>query len=419
MKRGLLLGAGFSYNLGMPLAKKFSEYLYSFLTEERLREIAFGLCAANPYGADRPLDRAAMSAFCDCFEKQRACFHYEGFLSAVEDMPLETQAQRDARSCFLGKIKELIEESFFLCQTGSAAAFLLFSPLYHPLFRDLKEEMWVLSLNHDLAVEMLCIQLGIPVCFGASEQLTFPLRNEEGAPRIQLDAADNRAVSLAQLDFAEGRPAVNLLKIHGGLNEFFYQDRKRRLYLPVENCGNPLDYIAAVGTVMHDMHYCINGVPVRIQGEYAVCGPEGEWEFLQPSVLSGGHKYSLPIQPRVGEEKISLMSEVLDRLEELVICGYSFCDRHINDRICRAMHRNDAMKIWIVDPGLREMPDCLRPFDYGMRVRRVAAEAPDWIHYETTGTWRRQAAQLHEAERQILAMSEQKIAEIFAGKARG
>ena len=63
-----------------------------------------------------------MSAFCDCFEKQRACFHYEGFLSAVEDMPLETQAQRDARSCFLGKIKELIEESFFLCQTGSAAA---------------------------------------------------------------------------------------------------------------------------------------------------------------------------------------------------------------------------------------------------------------------------------------------------------
>ena len=59
-KIGLLLGAGFSYDLGMPLAQELTEVLLKPITPRTAGELARAMTRARPYGADRPLNEPAL-----------------------------------------------------------------------------------------------------------------------------------------------------------------------------------------------------------------------------------------------------------------------------------------------------------------------------------------------------------------------
>lgn len=60
MKRALLVGAGFSYDLGMPLSSELTEVFLGMFTEKNTARLVSLLAAQEPFGGDRPVNRKAI-----------------------------------------------------------------------------------------------------------------------------------------------------------------------------------------------------------------------------------------------------------------------------------------------------------------------------------------------------------------------
>ena len=61
MKKGLLLGAGFSYDFGMPLGKDMTDIFLALFDWWQVKKLIFLLSLKEPYGKDRPINRKAIS----------------------------------------------------------------------------------------------------------------------------------------------------------------------------------------------------------------------------------------------------------------------------------------------------------------------------------------------------------------------
>lgn len=262
------------------------------------------------------------------------------------------------------------------------------SDLYSWLLKEYSQnELWVLSLNHDVNIELICIENKVPFTFGVKEEIQFPINNMEISNKISFLMHDRFKMNLNDMNFYKDEKGINILKIHGGLNEFSFDDDKKVLFIDMKRCDTPIDYLKKIDAVMHEMKYFIDGNPVRSGNEIAISDNNKKMQFLRPSILSGGYKYSITLNPKDGEEKIQLFSEVLNDVKELTIFGYGFGDRHINDRLYNAMLINNKLKIVIVDPYIESIPENLKPFDYNMRIRLARCTAAQWIGYLKDGTW--------------------------------
>jgi hypothetical protein len=60
MKNGLLLGAGFSYDLGMPLTVELTEVFLNVFTDDIVEQMAKAMSLQQPYSKDRPIDPKAI-----------------------------------------------------------------------------------------------------------------------------------------------------------------------------------------------------------------------------------------------------------------------------------------------------------------------------------------------------------------------
>lgn len=57
MKKGLLLGAGFSYDLGMPLASELTAVFLGMFPKRRAERFGEMLAQKNPYSENRPINK--------------------------------------------------------------------------------------------------------------------------------------------------------------------------------------------------------------------------------------------------------------------------------------------------------------------------------------------------------------------------
>ncbi|PSL40835.1 hypothetical protein B0H94_12230 [Salsuginibacillus halophilus] len=70
-KKGLLLGAGFSYDFGMPLVKDVTEKFFEILNPTRIDEYQMVWKGANPYGSDYPIDSQAVDDIVNILKKHQ------------------------------------------------------------------------------------------------------------------------------------------------------------------------------------------------------------------------------------------------------------------------------------------------------------------------------------------------------------
>lgn len=394
MSRGLLLGAGFSYDLGMPLAKGLTEDLFHFLNKNRIRKYLKLWRKAEPYGEDRPIDSNAFSEIIELLDrfKNDKNSNYENLLKIMQERSQSSendQSYRDAYHYIYGKFFSIISYLFYMYHTNYFQYYETNKKVFNK-FSDFvgDDELWVLTLNHDLMIEFLCMNQKIPISYGTNKEVEFPINNNQFENTIKFNCLNREDMNLKKMNFIKGKKGVNIIKLHGALNEFTYNDEKKIIHIKVSDDDTPISYLNKLGKILHEMKYIYNGHKIEIGGtEFAISDMNGEMQFLRQSILMGGYKYSKTFNPKPGEEKLQLFKKSLEKINELTIVGYSFCDEHINLRLYNAMLMNPDMKIMIVDPFRNEIPKILKPFNYKMRVRMTRSFTPEWLWYSIENNW--------------------------------
>ena len=117
MKKGLLLGAGFSFDLGMPLAKELTEIFLGRFDKQTIVLVGSILSRQNPFSSDRPINASAINTGLELIldYKQDSCCNYEAFLAELEQRSERssfTQSDRDSYhflyTYFYGLIREIL-----------------------------------------------------------------------------------------------------------------------------------------------------------------------------------------------------------------------------------------------------------------------------------------------------------------------
>lgn len=393
MKRGFLLGAGFTYDLGMPLVGELTDVLLAMFTKQSARQLADMLSRQKPYSDDRPINHAAIQeAFRILIDyKSRNGRNYEELLKEIELAPYahgRSQSDRDSFHYVFGILYGIIHLILVEYQRESyQAIYALNAPWFKGLKNLLSDEgNWIFSLNHDLYIECLAIDFGIPITYGDVNDIIFPVSNLRISDKIRLRYRSRADFGRQDLGWHRGSTGINLIRLHGGLSEHSYRDEEL-ICNPLLTWSHSSELIQEFNKI-ESMAYYHSGIKVNGGGDTRiVTGPDGTLDILSRTMLTGGKKYSTTTNDKKGEEKLGLFFEVVKTLDELVVIGYSFGDSHINDRILNAMVLNPNLKIWIIDPIHRPWPPFLRQFDYELRLRGATAGAAVWMTYASTGKW--------------------------------
>jgi len=392
MKKGLLLGAGFSYDLGMPTAYELTEVFLGLFNKQNTARLVAGLGNFQPYSADRPISKVAIGKSFDLLleYKEKKGGNYEDLLSEIQSLseePGKSQPEKDSHHFIFGVFYEIIHAILSVYQ---AKSYEVLYPKNKEWFSKLSNllsdsETWVFSLNHDLFFEFLSIDLEIRVSYGDIGRIEFPVSNIEMNNIISLSCAARKDYGVQSPGFFSGEHGVNLVKLHGSLSELQYQDESL-ICNPLLTKKSSLELMEEFKKIER-MGYYVQNKRVPSGRDRAVTNSKGELDLVCRSMLTGGRKYSSTAKQKDGEEKLKIFDDVLRQLDQLTIIGYGFGDRHVNFRLSNAMARYDNLTIRIVDPARNKVPEFLEQFDYDSRIRRAMCGAAHWMDYCKSNAW--------------------------------
>jgi hypothetical protein len=392
MKTGLLLGAGFSYDFGMPIARELTEIFLSLFNKVNTRRLVIKMAAHQPFSADRPINKSAID---DAFSlvlayKEKSGSNYEELLSQIQSLGEDykkSQSDRDSYHYVFSLLYEIIHNLLSVYQSEAYKGLYRQNIKWFSKLKDIlsEEETWIFTLNHDLFLECLAIDLGIPITYGSTGELTFPVSNMEMGNRIDFATIERSSYCAQGLGFISGQQGINLIKLHGGLSEHEYKDDSIL-------CNQNLNKSKS-DDLMQDFYKILNmayyhlGQKVPDNKDRAITNINGDLDLLTKAMLTGGKKYSKTANTKKGEEKLAIFDDILNQVDELTIIGYGFGDKHVNFRITNAMARRENLSIRIIDPNLKKTPEFLEHFDYNSRINRATCDAVNWIDYCKSRKW--------------------------------
>lgn len=393
MKKGLLLGAGFSYDLGMPLASELTETFLAPFNERSIAKLSSQLIQQQPPHEERPINKRAVTSALEMIlaYKRSGGLNYEALLADLQILkgfPTPSQSDRDSYHHVFCICYGIIRHILSLYQQASYEVVYLDNRKWFTQLENLfsEQETWVFTLNHDLYTECLALDFGIPITYGDTGKIRFPVSNLDLKKLIEFGTTKRGQLASWEERFYQNQRGINLVKLHGGLGELLYQDGSLLCNLSLDHPSSRelLEQLS----LCDKMAYYHLGTKVPGGGkDRTITNLAGELDIICESLLTGGNKYSKTSNVKDGEEKLKIFDDTLARLDELTVIGYSFGDEHINFRISNALLLNQGLRVTIIDPNRHTVPDCIKQFDYGQRVKRASCGAAHWMHYSKFQTW--------------------------------
>jgi hypothetical protein len=392
-KKTLLLGAGFSYELGMPLANDLSKDFYCKFNPAIMARFINLLKRNEPYGKDRPINKDILDKAGILYSQ----FHKNG--TNYEKMILEYESLKDQNNSntsisdtyhyYIGIIQFLLCQILWEHQEKKYDSFLEYQYLYNDLsdFLNNGDEVYVFTLNHDICFEMLCLDMKLPFSFGTDKSKEYYRTNLNPKEKVYFSYLERENILNQENSFANGKTCFNIIKLHGAFNEFNFEDNKKIAYIDHKGCKTSGDYLESVKSAWNDTHYYLNGHDIKMMEFIPVTDNNGEFQIVARSVMIGGKKYSTTIKPKDGEDKLQLFDKILNKTDELTIIGYGFGDKHINTRIYNSMIKNENLKIKRIDPNNFKIPELFEPLDYDQRFTGGICTAAQWLHYRRAKNW--------------------------------
>ena len=357
---GLLLGAGASYDLGMPLLWELTEELKRWLTPEKLRSLNRHWRAGGP-GFDYP--DAVIENFASVLDRED--MHYENILGHLQ---VQSRRHSDTLQSYNGLYMFLAGIIYALLQERHLlnVAYIERNIRYLDGIKTLAAvnvPLWIFSLNHDVIIECFAADVGIPIKSGFTEDtVALARRNAHGelvgelkAEVLPEDFLKKRGLPF----FSAGQTGINLLKVHGSLDVFTFRDGRDVLKL--------LPYGEGVQGVMsslrianQELRYVEPGWPggvITAPNEIIYADESGEMQFLQRSLLAGAYKFDPRHSQVIPNELLDYFKAYLNHLKTLVCIGYGFGDQHINQVIRDWLEFSSERHLTIVDPRASDVPN--------------------------------------------------------------
>ena len=355
---GLLLGAGASYDVGMPLVWELDDEFKTFLTPEKLRTLNNQWRSNGSGYPDDVIDNLVKLL-------ERDDMHYEDVLGN-----LEVNFHRpngEAYHSLYAILAEIVYGLLLEKHTHNIdfiEGHIRFLKGISALAQA-NTPLWVFSLNHDLMIECLSAHSGVPLNCGFTEkEIQLPLRDSNGlvVGEIKAQVLPGELIDRQALPFfGPGEEGLNLLKLHGSLDVFAFRDGKDLLkFIPsstsvrgvietLRSANEELLYIDP--TTPRGRIWTINNINYA---DYA-----GEMQFLRKTLLAGAFKFDDRFSQVLPKKLLNHFVSNLNYLTHLVCIGYGFADDHINQVIRKWLESNSNRRLTIVDPKLGHVPEIL------------------------------------------------------------
>jgi hypothetical protein len=397
---GLFLGAGASYEASMPLVWGLTSEIKNWLSPEKLRALNEGWRTQGTGFPD-----AVIEDLVTVLQMQH--LHYESILGY-----LETQARRhnDNRQHYHGIYSwmvELVYQLLYYRQVNNDGPLTRQLDFYEGI-RGLSETnnpLWIFSLNHDLIIEAIAAKFSIPINCGFSQEIIkLPRRDKHGKKIGELRAEVLKMEELEQgaMHFSSvPAKSINLLKIHGALDVFTFNDGKDLLKLIPNETGfeSVTSTLRAANEELVYIDPLMAGGKVRAVNEIAYADDRGEMQFLRRTLLAGAHKFDGSRQQVLPESLLEHFRRNINFVEKLVCIGYGFGDIHINQVIRGWLELSAKRSLEIVSPQVKEVPSFL--LHVAPQVLLVESGATDYL--DTVAGIKR--SRLDELEKRLMAIS--------------
>ena len=377
---GLLLGAGASYDLGMPLLWELTHELKSWLTPKKLRNLNRHWRRGGP-GFGYPDD--VIENFASALDRED--MHYENILGHLQ---VQSQRHPDAVQSYNGLYMFLSDIIYALLQERHLrnVNYIERNIRYLDGIKSLAEEnapFWIFSLNHDLIIECFAADVGIPLKSGFTEEtILLPRRSPRGTLVGHLTAEVLPEDVLKRLGlpfFNTGQTGINLLKVHGSLDLFAFRDGRDVLKLIPDGDGIQ-GVMSSLRIANEELRYVEPGWPggaITTRNEIIYADESGEMQFLRRSLLAGAYKFDSRHSQVIPNELLGYFRTNLNYLTTLVCIGYGFGDHHINQVIRDWLEFSSERNLTIVDPKATHIPNGL--LHLAPQVDLVASDCTDYL----------------------------------------
>lgn len=387
---GLFLGAGASFELGMPLASHATSEFKGFFNARCLNDLERGWHDQGG-GHDESVTDAVVGLI------ERHDLRYEDILGY-----LQVQARRPNRAfasqChdLYGRMVEIVYFIFYYRQILNLAYARRGFPAYEGL-KGLAEQtrpLWVFSLNHDLMLELVAHHCSIPLRDGFWPEK--PLRIRDWRPNGR-EGVELAADVLAEADiergnlylFKTGEQGINLIKLHGALDVFAFRDGLDICRLcPV---GNALDgRLRALRMLNDEVGYWQDGHRMRVVNQICFGDSVGEMQFLRRSLLAGAHKFDKRMSQTLPQKMLDIFRSRLNYVRRLFVVGYSFGDMHVDIALRDWLESSADRSIVVVDPAVKDIPRDFAHLAPQVELRRRTAADFLAAYRSTPLTWQQQ-----------------------------
>jgi hypothetical protein len=373
---GLFLGAGASYELGMPLVWDLTTEIKAWLTPAKLRELNEGWAKQGGGYPTAVIDELASLL-------ANSSMHYESILGHLEVQFIRSSSLRQQYHGLYSWLVELVYRLLYFRQIKNEQ-YIRAGLRYFEGIAGLADQnlpLWVFSLNHDLMIECLAAEYGLPVYAGFPDSVSLPRRDATGAVVDQLsfellrgEIFDTQGLCFPESEFSR----IHLIKIHGALDVFTYREGRDliKLYSTQQNMQLITDALRAANEDLIYPAPSVAGGIARITNEIAYADENGVMQFLRRTLLAGSFKFdkrhSHPL-PKAFLEQFQLH---LNRLSRLICLGYGFGDLHINHIIRLWLEHSGDRRLEIVGPRATVPPFLGHLYS---QVQIVDAPASDYL----------------------------------------
>lgn len=339
--KGLFIGAGASYECGMPLVWEFTNILRSNVMKR---------LDSNLFNFKGELE------FRNIFE-QILCnpnLHYEQMIHELENIYIDRSKHSDLARTAALQLTECVQILLLEDQQLTTEFFSQRVKSYDGIKGLLRQNpcLHVFSLNHDVNFEEICKFHEIPCKDGFFDS---PVER-------YAHIANFRSITASQLKNAEFNfyspleVGVNLLKLHGSLDMFAVEDKKLFLKCFPPDGSSIGEHVEEIRKIESHSIALSTTHRSRITMELEVLDNSGELQFLRRSLLSGGHKFDGIFDQIVPTAFLEEFKSRISYISELDVIGYGFGDIHINNIILDWLRRPDAT-MTIFDPHRKFIPD--------------------------------------------------------------